>query len=366
MLIKIDKSNNNPLFNAYRNDNFNEFKKLIEEGVNVNAINTVNGAETLINSIICNERNFDNEKNKLFFNKIMESDVHLGRIAENYPAIWVALIVQNDAYYMEKILESSINIDYSQERIDDCEHYNNHVHSPLIYHAIMHGDMRKIKLILKHKPDMNALDKFGNTLISSLFGHKDIKNLNEISTLLIESGADVNQTDYNKETVAHSNKFLRLFGCKDVEFIIKNNLDLNSKNARGETPIMKALEYQYIDTVLFLIHEKVDLNLQNNQGETAAMISIEKCMQSFDSICKADVDLSIRDNSGNNVFHYIARKPFYKNKFSDEQIEIFKKNPKLLLIKNNDNNSVLDIISKTSKKQHKEIKKYIENSQNNI
>ena len=75
---------------------------------------------------------------------------------------------------------------------------------------------------------------------------------------LVGLGAWVNVTTDDGNNLLH-------LGIEPVETIIANGVDLNARNARGETPIFKA---EGLARVKELVVTGVDLNIANNEEKT--------------------------------------------------------------------------------------------------
>ncbi len=91
----------------------------------------------------------------------------------------------------------------------------------------------------------------------------------EIAKLLIENGADINETDNTGITTlmeASSNGQLEI-----VKLLIEKGADVNKVNAYGETALAVASYYGHLEIVRLLIEKGADVNEVDKNGRTALM-----------------------------------------------------------------------------------------------
>ena len=98
--------------------------------------------------------------------------------------------------------------------------------------------------------------------------------------------------------------------CGNVEilrFLVENGGDVNAADDLGLTPLMAAVENQFLDAVIFLIDQGADVNLQDSSGLTALHHATEV---SFDPLsCLIVKQLFNRGANINAVTKYDKRTP---------------------------------------------------------
>ena len=86
MFIEIDTGGDNELIHAYNKRDYVKFCNLIESGSNINCVcsdpTSIDFGYSLINIMIWSGG--DNETDLLFFNKLLESGVWLGKLSNNH------------------------------------------------------------------------------------------------------------------------------------------------------------------------------------------------------------------------------------------------------------------------------------------
>lgn len=106
----------------------------------------------------------------------------------------------------------------------------------------------------------------------NIFNKIDESNaINNIESFLSEGG-DINSIngDGNTLLIEASKK-----GYYDiVEYLIKNNADINYKNKENKTALMYATDYIYI--LKLLVENKADTNIEDEEGKTALFFACEK------------------------------------------------------------------------------------------
>ena len=363
------------LFLALLNGDFEKFCQLIEDGANINCIS--NKGEALISNIV--ENKFQLKNNKKFFNKLMSLNVSFQHGKNECDLLSTAIRFQPDIYYMEKLLEKGIKINYMSccEDIYDLDNKDMLTYGPSIYEAITSFDTKKIDLLLKYKPDLEMCNSDNMPLLSFLLDtccyHKKI--VDYYFPILMIKGASIYDTDLDGRQPIHYcaeyNQNIEIF-----DLLIKNNVNINARDKHGNTPLMyAAMNYNY-KSASILLKNNADLNLQNKHGRTAIMITMAFYIDSRTStrenvdikminfFLKSKYNLLLCDNNSENFAHYLARCP--KNIWNDKTIKkyskLFNKHPKLISQKNKDGKTPMDILKNKNKKIHSEFMKLIENN----
>ena len=315
MFIRLEKTGNNQLINAYKENDIDRFKSLIEDGHNINCLDIDSlgliNARSLINIVIKNSNSLPSSRNRKFFNLLLSSDVFLGKVCVKTP-LSVSIIDQKDIYYMKKLL--NIN-DINKNRII---HPKNDAEFPIsvLIDCILYGDSEKINLILKKTNAFKLILKTNYPILNILMWGK-MSNICDLAQKFINMGAKIDQVDNITElqpihTWSRSYSPIEI-NEKLLDVLLKNGASINVQCKCKASPAM---------------HAALSYNMRK------LMLLIKK-----------GADLSIVDSAGSNIAHYMANMERYKlNQF----IEVFEKCPNLLLVENNKGITPLAILEKST------------------
>ncbi|MHC4463099.1 MAG: ankyrin repeat domain-containing protein [Planctomycetota bacterium] len=163
----------------------------------------------------------------------------------------------------------------------------------IIYFAASRGDVAKIEALVRKGIDVNAADAQGCTALhyAAQEGHK------EVVELLLSKGANINAKNNDRKTpleVAASQRrkdVVKLLVEKGAEIptihlaafvgsldklrsFRKAGTDINAKDARGMTPLLRAVTGRHVDAVKFLIDNGADVNTGDEQGYVSLMYAL--------------------------------------------------------------------------------------------
>ena len=82
-----------------------------------------------------------------------------------------------------------------------------------------------------------------------------------------------------------------------VEFLLKEDVDINIQDENGETALMLASKNGHIQVVELLLKEHADINIQNQDGHTAIMLAIENVLTQIMELQGEHVDDDIQDEN---------------------------------------------------------------------
>lgn len=140
-----------------------------------------------------------------------------------------------------------------------------------IHEAAGRGDITQVKILLEKDPELlNAMD------MKKTPGYKPIHAAAagghvEVLEVLIERGADVNDTTPFNMTPLH---LAAQNGHKNVvEFLIEKKAQLNVKHRRGDTPIFTAASRGYSEIVAFMLTNGVELNSRGRDGKSLLYVA---------------------------------------------------------------------------------------------
>ena len=140
-----------------------------------------------------------------------------------------------------------------------------------VYNYIKTGDVEAIDELLKNSNvNINQFDEQGVTL---LMWATISKNLT-IVTILLQYGADPNlrYVYYHKTPLMLASSI----GCVDiVKVLLDNDADPNLRDYEGNTSLLFATRYKYLDVVEVLL-QYADKDLSDSLGDTAVMIAVSQ------------------------------------------------------------------------------------------
>ena len=195
-----DEHDHTPLYNAVDNQNVEIVKLLIKRGANVNA----QGYDYWSVFDIANYRVNDEIINLL---------------------IWTGKI--------------------SHENIESGLVYKKLGVTEKVEYAIRDNNLERVRQLLDIIPI-----NYKRTLVVAFEDNQNI----DIIRLLIEKGADVNNTDIDGNTVLHKMLSNQINRIDIADLLIQNGFDINSLNERGESIISLAISNNMIDMVRLLLN----------------------------------------------------------------------------------------------------------------
>lgn len=174
----------------------------------------------------------------------------------------------------------------------------------------------------------------------------DMQKFEIFLKILINNGVDINSYYYSiteKRYIHLLNNVLLLSNVllhpelKIMEILIQNGIDINSKNKyeNGDTILISNLKYihQPIINIKCLILYGANINEQNNRGDTALIRVIEYAMpESVKTLLDNGADVYIRNYSGKTAFMVLFNKLKNKKQYMDEFVLNFIKCSNLLQI----------------------------------
>jgi len=163
-------------------------------------------------------------------------------------------VKNNDLKSVRNLLKTVTDINIRDDR-----------YKTVLMYAARSGYPEIVKLLIEAGADVNV--SMGNNstalILASKNGHRDI------ARLLIDAGADIDIKDYEGKT-ALSNAS----ADNDISFaksLITNGADVNIKDPDGWTPLMFAAKEDHINIVKLLIKNSADINIVDNNGISILM-----------------------------------------------------------------------------------------------
>ena len=343
MLIRIENNLNNPLSVSFLDSNIKEFKKLIDEGANVNCLS--NSGNLLIDEVF---RYLPIKSCSEYLKKLLENDVFLGELESK--GFLSGVISHCDFDCLKILLDKGFSV-------DGLEAKKNGYDLP-IFTAI--GELcngkdtisfDKIHLLLEHNLDLSVVDYDGTPVLGFLIKNSSMDVVTGILPSFISKGCNLHQTNQNNFGLFHYGIQYNM-GVEFFDVLLKNKVDINLACGKGNTPLMIGIMFDRLEIVDYLLKNKVDINFANNSGVTSLMVAADFSPKSFFTLLDHGADIFAVDNNGQTALHRLARSCC----LSKENVGIFKKHKDMLLLENKNGISVLDIIKKKNgKKEWKEL-----------
>lgn len=137
-----------------------------------------------------------------------------------------------------------------------------------LHYSVMGNDnevvTKKIELFLSCGADINVADEEGNT---PLYCAVDWNWENNAVDMLIAAGASINKANKEENTPLHAACFRE--NIKAAKTLLScNDLDVNSRQKVGITPLMNAAEHGMIEIVELLLKKGADINAKTAKNET--------------------------------------------------------------------------------------------------
>ena len=345
MFVRIDKTLNNQLIYAYNDGDIKKFKKLIEEGSNVNCLFTI--TDSLIATVVKNLSGIEN--NKEFFIELLKNDVIIDPIYENCNGLLYLAICNEDIFYMEKLIEHGIST-------EECDIQFGNFGNSAIFNVLEIDDESKLKLILKQKPNLKRLSGSGYTIIEYLL-RKNIDSFEKYVPILVEAGVDLNQLNSNGLNVFQIMYEINV-KPRHFDILIEHNGNINYLDENGEPFIKKAISIPNIKAIEFMLNKGVDINEKYKNGFTALMYAlILDKFDAFSYLINKGANLDITNDDGDNIAHIAYRNLNINKTFPNFLCDLLCENPKILTMKNNLNMTPMDVF-KTMYKNNKNMEIY--------
>ena len=137
--------------------------------------------------------------------------------------------------------------------------------TPLLY-AIDRQNVDFIKLLLRFEADPNIADKVG---IRPLWKSLMLNNA-ELVSLLLENGAEIKAGE-------NADIFDAVFQCdlEIVDLMIQHGADVNQTSSRYGNPLCMAVKRKNIEVMKYLLKMGADVTVRDHEGKTALDIAID-------------------------------------------------------------------------------------------
>jgi len=271
----VSKNGKNALTTAYKNDHRHLFDTLISNGANFKC---QHGFLILLEN--CKREEMDD------FEFLLKHDAPTNGFEVNGMC---PLMEASQNGYTQKV---DLLLKYSLDELNRC---NKHGFSSLRL-ACMNTHQEVVSLLIEHGADMDSRDKNGKTALIDAIKNLDnyhVSSKNRLDHLklaifLIEKGADPNSVDKNGNSVLsvaakstlsvihHQSEIDSLILI--IKLLIMKGANLNFQNSYGETALMlfcKRWRDSFNPIIKLMLEKNADANLQKRDGNTALMLAFE-------------------------------------------------------------------------------------------
>ena len=355
------KIENYPLLEAYFNGNITKFKKLVNEGENINCHD--DKGQSLISIIIRNKRRFLN--NRDFFDTLISKGVYLGYNNTTKGLLSIAVESQDGVYYAKELLKNKVNVNSFGKCVQFCNDWP-YVNSavpfgPPIFEAINYRKNEFIDLFIEYNFDINMCNHNNRTVLEFFLSSSFVwqKKPIEVFKRLIEHGADLDSLDVRGANILGTIIRNKQYHLLEYLFEKSTNININHQNKSGITPVMEAVINGDIDTVKFLIEKGVNLDLYEKDGGNALIFSIHRnTMDIFQLLTESGANIlsTNKKSEKNNIMHKMINiecndfpKGYDATWFYPFYEIILKKHPQILRMKNNNGETPIDIFKKNNR-----------------
>jgi len=195
-----------------------------------------------------------------------------------------------------------------------CNPNECNVRNRTILHSACERDYFLIaKLLVQYKADINCIDKKGETPIYLTAR----KGITKISKLLLDFNETKQICNINIDT-KDQNFTPLIVACEHNNIEIaklllsydKLKVDINAKDWKGNTALIKASGSGNNDIVKLLLQYNADINAKNKWGQSALIVAIQTKNNKVIKTLLGDkqgINLWENDNRGNNIFYYINK-----------------------------------------------------------
>ena len=131
-----------------------------------------------------------------------------------------------------------------------------------LFNAAYIGNWERVKTLVDRGIDVNAKDKYGQTLLILA----SYRNDKDIVTLLISKGADTNIHNASGSTPLHCASRRGLYQIAQI--LIDNNAKVNSRDRYGRTPLFYSVSSGPKELLEILLRNGAEINIMDESGWT--------------------------------------------------------------------------------------------------
>ena len=173
----------------------------------------------------------------------------------------------------------------------------------LLFSTALNNKAIALFLIEEKKADIHVKNNKKQTLLHKAVSNDNIKQEREgtikLVSLLIERGLDVNAiSSYGKAPLD------RVESLEVAKLLIENGANVNIQNHKKETPLHKAVRrYDNLELASLLIENGANVNIKNNYGKTALHYAIKNGEKNVSLLIEKGADVNAKDYKENTPLH---------------------------------------------------------------
>jgi ankyrin repeat protein len=153
-------------------------------------------------------------------------------------------------------------------------HHENHsaAFNSAIYAAVKAGDLEKVKLLIKEKPQLVFSRDNVNGMTPLFMAIVQYGNRKDMACFLLANKAEVNAKTANGSTPLHAAVWR---DDKEVlQLLPANGAKVNAKDNTGWTPLHWAAYHGYKEIAELLLAKRAEVNAKNNDGSTPLQAAV--------------------------------------------------------------------------------------------
>lgn len=248
---------------------------------------TVYRVSSLLDKKYKDDKQIDNNTTAAFSSKNIENN----SAPKGYDSITGANIMQADNYthvinsshLMQKNTNFSNNDRNIINSLSDLNKDDKSIANPydnldsMLYAAAVNGEFENVRRYIDIGANINSVDNSGSTIIYRMSLLKDLSmdQMNCLNYLLLK-GADANKENYNGYTPLTAHLSSNLFNKELLDRLLQHNVEINSPDFDGDTPLHFAVMNNNLEAVEYLLENGANTNVKNKDGITPLHIAVKE------------------------------------------------------------------------------------------
>ena len=225
---------------------------------------------------------------------------------ETYGKALVAAAMEGNLELVELLLASGASVNANNHSMESNREDSG---STALIIAVRYGYKKCVDALLRFGADVNIKQDDASTALMVAAGCKN-PDSNETVRLLIESGADVNATNYHRESAFSRGS--ETGSALTMKLLLESGADLDATDILGRTALMTAAAWANDDVVNVLIEEGADVNQWSYHGGTPLMNASGNCSPStIELLLKLGAKVNATKTDGWNSLMFVLHGNYY-------------------------------------------------------